>query len=285
MAERISISKGFDNNTFDTYVPELEDAADIRNALELFYYGNSEDGNTTGDVSLHATIVDFDTRIDANNSSFSGHTGAISDVHGVGAGNLVVGTGTSQTLTNKTLTTPKINENVNLTATSTELNYVDGVTSPIQTQLDTIVNTTIPNSTPVGTIVMFGASAAPVGWLLCDGGSTAGYAALAAVVGANVPDLRGRAPIGYGTSADAGITARTTLGGKTGTETVTLAAGQIPDHSHGGQIVFGAGSGSTGVLIQGVGNNQPNTGGVVGTTGQAHPNMQPSTVVNFIIKY
>jgi hypothetical protein len=54
-----------------------------------------------------------------------------------------------QTLTNKTLTSPKINEDVALTATATELNvldgitasttelnYVDGVTSAIQTQLD-----------------------------------------------------------------------------------------------------------------------------------------------------
>jgi hypothetical protein len=74
---------------------------------------------------------------------------------------MVTETGT-QTLTNKTLTTPKINENVELTATSTELNildgatlsvaelnvldgitasttelnYVDGVTSAIQTQLN-----------------------------------------------------------------------------------------------------------------------------------------------------
>jgi len=54
-----------------------------------------------------------------------------------------------QTLTNKTLTSPKINEDVALTAsatelnildgaslTTTELNYVDGVTSAIQTQLN-----------------------------------------------------------------------------------------------------------------------------------------------------
>jgi hypothetical protein len=55
---------------------------------------------------------------------------------------------TAQTLTNKTLTSPKINEDVALTASATELNildgatlsttelnYVDGVTSAIQTQL------------------------------------------------------------------------------------------------------------------------------------------------------
>ena len=42
----------------------------------------------------------------------------------------------TETFTNKTLTSPKINEDVVLTATATELNYVDGVTSAIQTQLD-----------------------------------------------------------------------------------------------------------------------------------------------------
>ena len=42
----------------------------------------------------------------------------------------------TQTLTNKTLTSPKINEDVAVTATATELNYVDGVTSAIQTQLN-----------------------------------------------------------------------------------------------------------------------------------------------------
>ena len=66
-----------------------------------------------------------------------------------GATGAVVGTTNSQTLENKRLTTPKINEDVTLTATATELNvldgitastaelnYVDGVTSAIQTQID-----------------------------------------------------------------------------------------------------------------------------------------------------
>ena len=45
-------------------------------------------------------------------------------------------TSSTSTLTNKTLTSPKINEDVAVTATATELNYVDGVTSSIQTQLN-----------------------------------------------------------------------------------------------------------------------------------------------------
>jgi len=199
MAEKISITKGFDDDTFDTYVPELSDNANIQNALELFYYGNSDDGNATGDVSLHANLVDFDTRITSSTSGLSGHTGAISDVHGVGAGNSVVGTGTTQTLTNKTLTSPKINENVSLTATSTELNYVDGVTSPIQTQLNT--------NTPTGMISIHSAATAPTGWLLCDGTSysTTTYANLYGVIGYTfggsgsafaVPNLKGRVVVG-----------------------------------------------------------------------------------------
>jgi hypothetical protein len=66
-----------------------------------------------------------------------------------GATGAVVGTTNTQTLTNKTLTSPKVNEDVVMSATSTELNildgatlsttelnYVDGVTSAIQTQLN-----------------------------------------------------------------------------------------------------------------------------------------------------
>jgi hypothetical protein len=49
-------------------------------------------------------------------------------------------TSSTSTLTNKTLTSPKINEDVAVTATATELNYVDGVTSAIQTQLDAKVD-------------------------------------------------------------------------------------------------------------------------------------------------
>jgi microcystin-dependent protein len=140
------------------------------------------------------------------------------------------------------------------------------------------------STTPVGTIVMYGASAQPTGWLLCNGQSTSGYPALAAVVGANVPDLRGRAPIGYGTSSDTTNvpTARTTIGAVTGKETHTLITSEIPSHSHPGQIVFGGGSGSTGVRADGIGSSQPSTGNAGGDG--AHNNMQPSTVVNFIIK-
>jgi hypothetical protein len=143
MAEYIGKTKGFgtlvNSVQFNTYVPELSDNADIQNAFELFYFGDSSVGTTTGDVSLYATLVDFDTRITA--SDVTTHANATT-AHGVTGE--VVGTASEQTLTLKRLTTPKINEDVTLTATATELNVLDGITAStaelnyvaIQTQID-----------------------------------------------------------------------------------------------------------------------------------------------------
>ena len=59
---------------------------------------------------------------------------------------------------------------------------------------------------PTGAITAFGGSTAPTGYLECNGQSTSGYTALAAVVGANVPDLRGEFVRGWdnGKGTDSG---------------------------------------------------------------------------------
>jgi microcystin-dependent protein len=251
MAEKISITKGFDNDTFDTYVPELSDNADIQNAFELFYYGDSTVGNSEGDVSLHANLVDFDSRITSTTSQITGHTGAISDVHGVGAGNSIVGTGTTQTLTNKTLTTPKINENVNLVATSTELNYVDGVTSPIQTQINT--------NTPVGMISIHAAATAPTGWLLCQGQtlnsvSDISYAPLFSVIGTtyggtsasafNLPNLKGKVVVGIDAAQVQFDTRGETGGEMTHQHAASNSGNASTNHEHGIPGLSGAAAGA-----------------------------------------
>jgi hypothetical protein len=68
----------------------------------------------------------------------------------------------TETLTNKRLTSPKINEDVAITATSTEINYTDGVTSAIQTQLDAKA-TSSDLTTHTGATEAHGATGAVVG--------------------------------------------------------------------------------------------------------------------------
>ena len=87
----------------------------------------------------------------------------------------------TETLTNKTLTSPKINEDVALTATATELNildgatlsttelnYVDGVTSAIQTQLNALA----PKADPTFTGTVSAASLTLSGDLTVNGTTT-----------------------------------------------------------------------------------------------------------------
>jgi microcystin-dependent protein len=78
---------------------------------------------------------------------------------------------------------------------------------------------------PVGTINAYAGDTAPDGWLLCDGTSTSGYAALAAIVGATTPDMRGLFPIGKAAAGTA-----STLRGTGGSTTITTS--NMPSHTH-----------------------------------------------------
>jgi len=100
------------------------------------------EGNVTGAVTGNAdTATALASAVNIAGQSFDG-SGAITiastDLSNTSAITLLTST---QTLTNKTLTSPKINEDVVVTATATELNYTDGVTSAIQTQLDAKAST------------------------------------------------------------------------------------------------------------------------------------------------
>lgn len=150
-------------------------------------------------------------------------------------------------------------------------------------------------SIPIGTIWLYGGADTPSGsaitpmdgWMICNGAavSRTTYAGLFNVIGTtfgagngtttfNLPDLRGRAPIGAGTGS--GLTARA-KGSTVGVESVTLTAGQsgMPAHTHsytsptigGGAVTNGITGGARAGAITGGGGTSGAWGGTTSTDG------------------
>lgn len=98
----------------------------------------------------------------------------------------------------------------------------------------------------------------------------------------NVPDMRGRVPVGAGTGS--GLTARTLGTQNIGEETHLLTLAEIPSHQHD----YIATSGAGGLAGGGVPphNGVPSITSAVAANGggQSHNTMQPSGVYNFFIE-
>lgn len=153
-----------------------------------------------------------------------------------------------------------------------------------------------------GEVRMFGGSTPPSGWFLCQGQavSRTDYAGLYAALGGassaygqgdgsttfNLPDFRGRVPMGVGTS-DAADGTLNSLGQKRGAETHTLSQNQMPAHTHstGFDLPVTDNTATTGTAgrLVGAGTDLNITSSSTGG-GAAHNNLQPSLGVNFIIK-
>lgn len=178
-----------------------------------------------------------------------------------------------------------------------------------------------PFLAPVGVLMPYAGASAPSGWLLCDGSavSRTTYSGLWDVLrngtssspygngdGSttfNVPDMRGRAPVGAGTGT--GLSARS-RGDSFGTETHALSIAELASHTHTGTT--GAGSAhnhtintATTTGASSGAQRQTNSTSTLTTSsesahthtftsdstgsGTAHNNMQPSLVANYIIKF
>lgn len=337
MSQKISVSKDWSGAIeFDTYIPTESESANIQDALKLFFFGTDVDGNSYDNTdSIYKHLITLKNIAEPVAAALTAHTAATTGVHGVGAG-AVVGTTTSQVLTNKTIqqpliNNPQINENIILQATSTELNILDGatvttaelnklsgttvtttelnrlsgVTSAVQTQINNI----IANLIPQGTINPYAGDTAPSGWLLCAGqtlNATANpeYATLFSVIGTRyggtgissfrVPDLRGRTIAGLDNmgGTDAGrLTWQNVLGTvgassttvDDGEQRVILTQAQLPDFKHEYQVSRGGGvTGTYFYIIDGTYGGSYFYGH---GSGQSHNNMQPTMLLNYIIKF
>lgn len=144
---------------------------------------------------------------------------------------------------------------------------------------------------PTGTILPYGGSSAPSGYALCDGTAvnrTGGtYDALFAIIGTNfgvgngsttfnLPDLRGRTPIGAGTGT--GLTART-RGTMYGAETVVMTATNMPS----GVMYIATGTG-TNAVQSGVSFSNYVASAFVAGSATAMQILNPVQAVNYIIK-
>lgn len=157
-----------------------------------------------------------------------------------------------------------------------------------------------------GMVMPYAGSTLPSGWLWCDGSSVSRttYADLFTAIGTtygsvdgasfNLPDLRGRViagvdnmnnSVGTGGGDAARLTATTvdgdTLGNSGGTETHTLSIAEMPAHTHSVPTTDGTANRQAGAS-----NTPVNTDGTSGSTGGggAHNNVQPTLVLNYMIK-
>lgn len=166
------------------------------------------------------------------------------------------------------------------------------------------IKTTINTNTPVGCINLYAGSTAPTGWLICDGSavSRTTYANLFSVIGTtygagdgsttfNVPNLKGKVPVGL----DLNDTDFDTLGETGGEKTHTLIPDEMPSHRHNLSANYTANTAhghyqNDSYVATGIPPGQ--AGGTAGTPYMtnaggdgAHNNLQPYIVMNYIISY
>jgi microcystin-dependent protein len=182
------------------------------------------------------------------------------------------------------------------------LSYKLDVVGDVNITGDYKINGTSAITVPTGTVSAFAGSSAPTGYVLCDGSEyneVGTYAALFAVLGSTyntggetanhfrVPDLRGRVVAGLDSANnvlnETSSIDGTALGEVGGDDVHQLVVSEMPAHDHGGTDSQVKVAGST-LSIDASGTF--NYGALPSEGGDgAHNNVQPTIILNYIIKY
>ena len=150
-----------------------------------------------------------------------------------------------------------------------------------------------PANALIGEIRMTAANTPPSGWLVCDGSAVSRstysdlFNSISTTYGIgdgsttfNLPDLRGRVPLGAGQGS--GLTNRT-MGQELGQENHQLTVNEMPSHSHQYNNPVAGAQGATWAWVANYKVGLLNSTSVGGDL--PHNNIQPSVVVNYIIKH
>lgn len=124
------------------------------------------------------------------------------------------------------------------------LSIIIAASMPIITKRTAATESPNQNKIPPGSIMAYGGTTAPNGWLLCDGRSINGHPELAAVIGNNVPDLRGEFIRGWdnGRGVDVGRSFRSAQGDAI--RNITGRTGMMGDWGMGASLSANVGSGA-----------------------------------------
>lgn len=149
---------------------------------------------------------------------------------------------------------------------------------------------------PVGSILAYSSTTIPTNWLLCDGRaiSRTEYSLLFSIIGTtygvgdgsttfNLPNLKGRVPVGV----DSSQTEFATLGQVGGEKTHTLTVDEMPSHQH--ELTIDSDEGpyrASGVDWMTGSAMRHYAGDMIASTGgdQPHNILQPYQTTNYIIK-
>lgn len=183
-----------------------------------------------------------------------------------------------------------------VTATHTELNYVDGVTSNIQAQLDA------KSVFPAGTLMLFQQTAAPTGWtkqvthdnkalrVVTGTAGSGGTTAFTSVFASRTPSGS------ISSTASTGTIGSTAVSGTVGSTTLSIA--EMPSHTHDfnangtGTVNPPKGYGSTGtVTTNATGGSGSHTHSFTGgshshtLTMDSHSHTFTGTAMDFAVQY
>lgn len=296
------------------------------NVLERAYDGSSAQTHALGAIVEHAldayTVEQANryVNLQTTKGDLISHDGTTTQRVGVGSNNTVLVADSAQASGIKW---------GQIEAAAISSGAITAIAAQVESQLS-------PSGTPAGVITTFAGPTAPTGWLLCQGQalSTTTYATLFEALGGagnggyryggsggtfNLPNLRGRVPVGL----DGSQGEFDNLGETGGAKTHTLLQAEMPSHTHTSNLTIASNTGShqhghnssqiDGIMVRSsagmdgdvqlqaqaggvtLGYGTISSGGTHGHTisgtlantgsGSAHNNLQPYIVLNYIIKY